>query len=356
MNFFIFSLWFVFAEILVIAPRILLRKKKVKIWLHILLIFLELLAAIVFAYAGLVTHIGTTFIGPLLFGLYIAFFADAASRLLFLLVKMFFHKLKRLGFLMIVSNLFGVAILVLGMINMQIVNPKYITFKSSKLTNTYRIAFVSDLHVGKAQPLSRTLQTIKEIKEQKPDFTIIGGDLFDKYTTKAERKSALKAFSSFTTPVYYIYGNHEIDDGLNLTKLKEDMTASGITVLADEYVSLGSDLTLLGRNDISSSKRKKVADLENPYPDTFLLVADHQPFEFQKNYKLGVDLQLSGHTHGGQLFPLRWVYAIQVYSYGEYQYYKATLNVSGGASGWQNPLRTEIIPCEYDIITLEPKF
>ena len=353
MGTFLFILWFVLAEILVIAPRILLRKKKVRIWLHILLVFLELLVAIAFAYAAMVTHIGTTFIGPLLFTLYIAFFADAAARLLFLLIKIFAHKMKRMGFLMIVSNLFGVSMLVLGMIDIQIVTVKYLTYTSSKLTNTYKIAFVCDLHVGKAQSMDRTLQTINEIKKENPDFTIIGGDLFDKYTTRDEMNKTLAAFKTFSRPVYFVYGNHELEDGLNLTTLASDLAANNIRAVVDEYIPLASDLTLLGRQEYNSKDRKKIADLENPYPDTYLLVADHQPFGFQDNSKLGVDLQLSGHTHAGQLFPLRWVYAIQIYSYGEYKYNKSTLYVSSGASGWQNPYRFEV-PCEYNIITLKP--
>ena len=123
--------------------------------------------------------------------------------------------------------------------------------------------------------------------------------------------------------------------------------------MVDEYVPLASDLTLLGRDDLDNKNRKKIEELINPYPSTFLLVIDHQPFDYKNNAKAGMDLQLSGHTHAGQLFPLRMLYSMGVPAYGEYRYNSSILNVSSGASGWCVPFRTEV-GCQYEIITLSP--
>ena len=166
-------------------------------------------------------------------------------------------------------------------------------------------------------------------------------------------KTVVKAFGEFETPVYFVYGNHELSGAIKIEDLNAELNANGIHIVVDEFVSLASDLTFLGREDMNSPLRKKPSELTNPYPSTFLLAADHQPFDFKNNSEIGIDLQLSGHTHAGQLFPLRWVYSFVVYSYGEYHYNNSILNVSSAAAGWQNPIRTEV-GCQYEIITLKP--
>lgn len=106
-------------------------------------------------------------------------------------------------------------------------------------------------------------------------------------------------------------------------------------------------------DDYSNKERKDINELVNPYPDNYLIVVDHQPFYFIDNCKIGLDLQLSGHTHAGQIFPLRLIYSISTYAYGLYHHQDAILNVSSGGSGWLVPYRTEI-GCQYEIITLKP--
>jgi len=69
----------------------------------------------------------------------------------------------------------------------------------------------------------------------------------------------------------------------------------------------------------------------------------------------GADLQLSGHTHAGQLFPLRLIYNLTGYdAYGFYQHGDTTTYVSAGASGWNFPFRTEA-QCQYDVIEFQPE-
>ncbi len=353
MIFFVFILWFLLAEAVICGVRFLLRKINIKLWINIVIIALELVLSIAIAYFCIATSVGNWFISPFLVALYVAMFMDVFAQIIFLIARIFIKKGKRFVVLTVLTNILGVAFLTFGMINMQIVKPKYLSYSSSKLTNTYKVAFVSDIHVGSSQTLNTTLKTIRDIKNQNADFTIIGGDLIDEYTTMSEMKATVKAFGDFTKPVYFIRGNHDLLGEVKIADLEAELTAAGVTVVVDEFVSLASDLTLLGREDISNPSRKKIDELTNPYPSSYLLVADHQPFEFEKNCKVGLDLQLSGHTHAGQFFPLKWLYGIVVHSYGEYHYKGATLNVSSGASGWQNPLRTEV-GCQYEVITLKP--
>lgn len=353
MNFFTFILWFILAELLINGVRYIFRLHKIKIWINIIIIICELLLSFLFAYLVMDTVIGYWPITPFLVALYATLFVDGFIQIIYLLMRLFIKKGKRFVLLTIMSNLSAVIFLTFGMINMQIVKPKYLSYSSSKLENTYRIAFISDMHIGKAQPINTTIKTIRDIKNNNPDFTFIGGDFVDEFTKEEEMKKAIKEFASFSTPVYFIRGNHELTGRIKFEDVEKELTASNIKVVVDEYVTLASDLTLLGRDDLDSKNRKKIEELINPYPSTFLLVIDHQPFDYKNNAKAGMDLQLSGHTHAGQLFPLRMLYSMGVSVYGEYRYNSSILNVSSGASGWYVPFRTEI-GCQYEIITLSP--
>ena len=135
--------------------------------------------------------------------------------------------------------------------------------------------------------------------------------------------------------------------------MEETIQSNGITIVNDEFISLTEDLTLLGRVDMTIESRKAGSSLANPYPASYLLVADHEPFEFGSGGVPNVDLQISGHTHAGQLFPLDLFYRFAVPTYGEYHDGNSTLYVSAGASGWRAPLRT-VVGCQFDVITLKP--
>ncbi|MBQ6019287.1 MAG: metallophosphoesterase [Clostridia bacterium] len=245
---------------------------------------------------------------------------------------------------------------------MQTVTPRNHTYTSDKLEKEYTVVFAADLHVGSAQPFSVTEKTVKRIKEIRPDATILGGDIVDDYTTKAEMQSFFHLFSDFETPVYFIYGNHDRQGyaqyagGVQFTRqeLEDAIRENGVTVLKDEFISVAPDLMLLGREDISEGDgREDISDLINPAPEKYLIVVDHQPVRFQDNLSVGADLQLSGHTHAGQLYPLGWMYAAIGYSYGDYASEGGLLNVSAGACGWRMPFRTEA-GCHYEVVTLKP--
>jgi predicted MPP superfamily phosphohydrolase len=246
---------------------------------------------------------------------------------------------------------------------MQIVKPNYHTYISDKLTETHRIIFAADIHVGSAQPFSVLEKEVKDLASEKLECIILGGDITDDYTTKEEMEKTFRLFGNCGIPVYYLYGNHdrqkhaEYANGLQFTadELEKAITENGVIILKDEYVELGDDLLLLGREDISEgTERAKAQTLTNPSPEKYLIVADHQPFEFKENLTTGADLQLSGHTHAGQLFPLRSQYSVIGYAYGDFYEGDAVMNVSAGACGWRVPFRTEK-HCYYEVITLQPE-
>lgn len=356
-------LLFVVCEIVLTAVQFLLRKRKCKLWVRILLIVLKFLLSFSFAALVMAGPVQLRVVQPLMMAAYLVLLGDAVADLFYSVYQYGFKKERKFVAFKVVSLLFGIAILVYGMLNMQYVSARSHIYTSEKLFSEHKVVFVADMHVGSAQPFSVTEKTVDAMRKELPDALILGGDITDDYTTKEEMQATFALFKDFGCPVYYIFGNHDLQphaeyaNGTQYTEqeLEASLTENGILILRDTYAQIGTDLLLLGREDISAGKlRKKASKIVNPLPEAYLIVADHQPVQAKENLKIGMDLQLSGHTHAGQLFPLKWLYAlIGGYVYGDYEIGDAVMNVSAGACGWRLPLRTDA-HCNYEVITLKP--
>lgn len=253
--------------------------------------------------------------------------------------------------------------LAFGSVNMQVVTPDHHEYPSDKISRDYRFVFVSDLHAGSSQSMKTTADTIMKISNEEPDFVILGGDIVDELTTKEEMEETFALFGRLQVPVYFVYGNHDVQPdagyfgGAAFTQadIEAALRLNGIIILRDEWVRYSEDLVISGRDDHDSSSRKDISELE-PYPDgSFVILADHTPYNTEEITESSADLQLSGHSHAGQLFPLRWIYQIAGYdAYGPYHYGNTDLYVSSGASGWCFPFRTEAF-CHYEVVTLKSR-
>lgn len=341
------------------AAQYFMAKRTVKRPFRIMIPAAKALTAIGFALLVMAGPVFLRPVQPLLTAIYAVLLPDAAADLVTLLIwrgKRGFRQLR------LASLVLGTAFFVYGTVNMQIVTPEYHSLASPKLTEAHRVVFVSDLHVGSSQSFDVTRKTIEMIGSEHPDFVILGGDITDDYTTKAEMEETYRLFAALGVPVFYIDGNHELvqhpeymPDGIEYTyeELLSTVERSGIRVLRDEYVPLAPDLLLLGREDLADPSQRKA--VEKPDTDSFFLVADHQPVSIREHLALGADLQLSGHTHAAQFFPLKILYPLFTPTYGEYEYADgAKLYVSAGASGWRLPFRTEE-HCHFDVVDLVPE-
>lgn len=167
-------------------------------------------------------------------------------------------------------------------------------------------------------------------------------------------------------PTYFVFGNHDRQPDADLVggrsytdeELAATIKGNGITMLVDEYVVVSDDLVLLGREDMSRGDDRQPGSAltsQNPDASAFLLVADHQPYTDEEDAAaIHADLQISGHTHAGQLFPLQFVYnMVGLPAYGEHTLGGNHLFVSSGQSGWGFPLRTEA-RCTWNLVTLSP--
>lgn len=196
---------------------------------------------------------------------------------------------------------------------------------------------------------SYNITTTKEITNTllkvKPNFYLLGKDFVYESTSKEDMNVLFKQLGRLTkvAPIYFVYGNH---------KSKTKFTKNNITILNDQEVHL-NNIILIGRKDYTNKNRKKTKDyhLTNK---TYNIILDHQPQGTKENIRNHVDLQLSGHTHNGQMFPLSFSYHLQpdfAGNYGKETFKHCTKIISSGLVGWDFPIRTEGI-CEYVVVNV----
>lgn len=363
MNMFVlWALLVVGAQVLVSLIAFFLRKKKIKPALRVIIIIVKVLLAVAFAGLVMAGPVQLRPVQPFLVALYAVLLMDAVADCIYSIFLAIKKTERKFAVSRVLSLVLGILFFVYGTVNMQTVRPNYHTYYSDLLKTKHKFVFISDMHVGSAQPFSVTKKTIADIQSQKPDFIILGGDITDDYTTKEEMEETYCLFGKTGIPVYYIFGNHEVvqhpeymKNGIEYTEkdLVQTLNYNGIKVLVDEHDDIAPDLVLFGRQDDASELRKTNEELENLPVKKFVLVADHQPVKPDENIQAGADLIVAGHTHAGQFFPLKWLYAVIGKVEGDYKIGDVTMNISSGASGWRVPFRTDS-HCHYEVITLAP--
>jgi len=338
------------AYCILFAIQIPLRKLS-KWW--IALISLVLKAALATGLAFLC--LGVSFVMPLVitlaFGvLYIALWGDAAADLILIILLLAKKKYKPVPI-----HICGIALSLLyltyAFVNMQITVPNYHNYSSGKLSHDYKIVFFSDLHYGSAQSKDSVMKTLSKIRNESPDLIILGGDITDEYTSPDELDFIYEQLGSMGIPVYFIYGNHDYMTVSN-EGLVNVLESNGIRILRDSEEFINDDLVLLGRDDITSSGRVPVKELPELPEDRYVICIDHSPYQYDDIAAGIYDVQLSGHVHAGQLFPLQFVYDFAEDNiYGAFRIGSTDLYVTSGVSGWCFPLRTEE-HSYYEVISL----
>ena len=185
-------------------------------------------------------------------------------------------------------------------------NEKYresITLKTTKpLSRPVKAVLLSDLHLGYHNRNSDLQHWVDIINKEKPDMVLIAGDIIDRSIRPLEVENMAETFKGINAPVIACLGNHEFFAGVpNSLKFYKD---AGITLLRDSSIVLGS-IQIIGRDDRMNMRRHKTAQLvENLDRDKYTILLDHQPYNLEETEQNGIDFQLSGHTHHGQIWPL----------------------------------------------------
>ena len=215
----------------------------------------------------------------------------------------------------------------------------------------YKMVMVSDLHLGYHNRRQELARWVDLINAEHADFILVAGDIIDISTRPLVEEEMAKEFRRLNAPVYACLGNHEYYS--NEPKARHFYQEAGIHLLIDGKAVLDSVITVVGRDDRTNRDRKALealtADVD---PTTFSIVLDHQPYNLLDVERCGVDFQLSGHTHRGQVWPISWITdAIYECSHGAHQIGSTRFYVSSGLGIWGGKFRIGT-QSEYVVATL----
>ncbi len=303
------------------------------------------------------------------------------------------------------ASAFVAMVLIAGYINY--INPKVVHLNltlqqaralpdSSLATGTelghkpLKIVAISDVHLGYGTGRSLVRRYVKMINEQKPDIVLIVGDLIDNSIKPVKAKGLHKELDSIKAPlgIYMVPGNHEHIS--RIRACKDLIAETSITFLQDSIVTIplqtdvcpnaneaanGPVLKIIGRDDrMNSFRRKSLETLlaeakEENLPangnnsdtltgtgnsgkgEIYTIVLDHQPYDLALTDSLGVDIQISGHTHRGQIWPFNLLTdKLYEQSQGYRKWSHSHIYVLSGLSLWGPPFR---IGTNSELVVLE---
>jgi len=221
--------------------------------------------------------------------------------------------------------------------------------------SSLKIVGLSDMHLGIGTGKEMLKKYVELINAQKPDLILISGDLIDNevkplYANRMEEELSL--FKA-TYGVYMVPGNHEYIGGINecINFIKQ----TPIHFLKDSMIELPNGVQIVGRDDKHNSNRSSLEDLMKKVDISKpVILLDHQPFGLDNTANAGIDLQLSGHTHSGQIWPMNLIVKNMFErSYGYEKRKDSHIYISSGISLWGPPFR---IGTNSEIVVFDIKF
>ncbi|WP_233145438.1 metallophosphoesterase [Labilibacter marinus] len=242
-----------------------------------------------------------------------------------------------------------VVTVVIGHINAW--TPKIVkqTIKINKPGNerkSVKIVAASDIHLGTIIGPRKTGKLVKTINSLKPDIILFAGDVVDEDVKPVIKQNLGKNLLELKAPlgVYASTGNHEYIGGAD--NAVNYLESHDIKILRDESVLIDSCFYIIGREDrektaFTNLPRKTVQELvENIDNSKPLILLDHQPYNLELAQQAGIDFQISGHTHHGQLWPFGYITSkLFEVSRGYKQKGNSHFYVSTGFGTWGPPVR-----------------
>lgn len=241
--------------------------------------------------------------------------------------------------------LFLILLVVYGTINARnpVINRYNITVdKFAGNIKDLHIIMVSDLHLGSVVNEKRLSSLVQTINKLRPDLVFLVGDIIDENVKVFKKLGMVEILKGLRPKIgsYAVLGNHDYYGGQYRYAIKL-LENAGIKVLRDEWVLIKESFYLVGRDDKFSRFRKGLevllADIDRKFP---IIVLDHNPVDIKEALANEVDLQLSGHTHRGQLVPLdRITQRIFLKDWGYLRIDGFQAIVSNGFGTWGPPIR-----------------
>jgi uncharacterized protein len=252
-----------------------------------------------------------------------------------------------------VCALISVTVVVLGLLNVAR-GPviKRVRVPLPKLpVESYTIAHLTDVHIGAMIGRELAEQIVERVNSLRPDLVVITGDLVDGRLSELrphiEPLRGLRARDG----VFAVTGNHEYY--WNVEPWLEHLRSLGIRILRNEHVTIGGAFELAGTDDASAHEDIGRA-VEGCDPALPVVLLAHHPRTIARAMLANVDLQLSGHTHGGQLLPWGWLARLWDPKVAGLARFGSTwLYVSQGTGYWGPPLRVGT-SCEIAALELMP--
>ncbi|MDR3558394.1 MAG: metallophosphoesterase [Candidatus Pacebacteria bacterium] len=248
-------------------------------------------------------------------------------------------------------NMFGVILIFLsvltviyGIIHAKKIKVMDISVSLSNLPEFWQgktAVWMSDLHLGQVNGRKFAAKVTALVNDKKPDIIFIGGDLFD--GVKVDEKGVISPISKLIAPlgIYFITGNHE--EFRDSAGFIDAIKSIGVKVLMNEHVDI-EGLRVIGVDDRDSTNKEKFKEILArlaPGSNIPSILLKHQPDLLDMAESYGVSLQISGHTHRAQMFPLdlitKWIY--HGYDYGLRSFKTMQVYTSSGTGTWGPPIR-----------------
>jgi uncharacterized protein len=245
--------------------------------------------------------------------------------------------------------------IVLGIVVAGFMNARTARIRSLELTipkngrrlRTLSIAVASDIHLGTMVCKARLERIVSKINTLKPDLVLLPGDVVDEDIGPVIKQNLGETLRKIRSKfgVVAITGNHEYIGGVDAAC--KYLVEHGVTMLRDSSIKIEDSVYVVGREDraigqFARKKRKSLEELMSSVDQSHpVILMDHQPFKLEEAETHQVDVQLSGHTHHGQLWPFNFI-TKRMYevSWGYKKKGNTHVYVSSGVGTWGPPVRT----------------
>jgi len=296
-------------------------------------------------------HIGMTFLFVAIYLLFIFVVFDLL-RLVLPMKEILVGNWRTFAVLMITLT----AIFTYAHLNYRNVVREELTVSINKEINPLKIVAISDLHLGYSIGKKELEKWVTLINAENPDIVVMTGDIIDNYMKPLidqDFASVLRKINS-RYGTFACLGNHEYIGGRSkIFQTLDFLKDANISVLRDTTILINDEFYLIGREDRAIQNRKSLTELVKTLdPTKPLILLDHQPFHLNETKENGIDLQISGHTHRGQLPPFSWLTDIIFeVSHGHLQKGNSHIYVSSGIGIWGGKFRIGT-QSEYVVIEL----
>lgn len=317
--------------------------------------------------SSILIYLGAYYLGLMVF-LLVGFLAGDLVRLISLVVP---KTILSNHWLVSISNYWRTGILILAVVSVVIghVNARNIRVRSFDIPinktvpdlQSLNVVMASDIHMGTIIDTARLSGIVKTINALNPDVVLLVGDIVDEDVDKLVEQDMTPVLARLKARLgcYAVTGNHEFISG-NPQMAVQYLAEAGIKMLEDDVELVDQKFYIVGRTDRSGARftgvdRRRLADLTRPLDKSRpILLMDHQPFELEEAERQGVDLQVSGHTHHGQIWPFNYI-TNRVYeqSWGYLKKGATHYYVSCGVGTWGPPIRMGSVP---EVVQLNLRF